>query len=146
MSQSPNRLVAVIVGSFYVALGLVGFTATFGVDIVSTTGGFLFGVFGVNVLQNILHVVIGAALLAAGFSGVRLARGANSAVGALFLALGLAGLFVVGTDSNILALNGADNVLHFGSSIVLLAVGLGADKPAAVTSPTGTKPAGSPRG
>lgn len=146
MSQSPNRLVAVIVGGFYVALGLVGFTATAGVDVVSTTGGFLFGVFGVNVLQNILHVVIGAALLAAGFSGVRLARGANSAVGALFLALGLAGLFVIGTDSNILALNGADNVLHFGSSIVLLAVGLGADKRAAVTAPTGKKPAGSTRG
>ena len=146
MSQSPNRLVAVIVGGFYVVLGLVGFTATSGVDVVSTTGGFLFGVFGVNVLQNILHVVIGAALLAAGFSGVRLARGANSAVGALFLALGLAGLFVVGTDSNILALNGADNVLHFGSSIVLLAVALGADKPAAVTAPTGKKRAGSPRG
>ncbi|MET4583835.1 hypothetical protein ABIE21_003366 [Conyzicola nivalis] len=146
MSQSPNRLVAVIVGGFYVALGLVGFTATAGVDVVSTTGGFLFGVFGVNVLQNILHVVIGAALLAAGFSGVRLARATNAAVGALFLALGLAGLFVVGTDSNILALNGADNVLHFGSSIVLLAVALGADKPAAVTAPTGTKPAGSPRG
>ena len=146
MSQSPNRLVAVIVGGFYVALGLVGFTAIAGVDVVSTTGGFLFGVFGVNVLQNILHVVIGAALLAAGFSGVRVARGANSVVGALFLALGLAGLFVVGTDSNILALNGADNVLHFGSSIVLLAVGLGADKPVAVTAPTGKKPAGSPRG
>ena len=145
MSQSPNRLVAVIVGAIYVALGLVGFTATAGVDFVSTTGGFLFGVLGVNVLQNIVHVAIGATLLAAGLSGVRLARGANSAVGALLLALGLAGLFVVGTDSNILALNGADNVLHFGSSIVLLAVGLGADKPAAVSAPTGERPSGSPR-
>jgi hypothetical protein len=143
MSQSPNRLVAVIVGGFYVALGLIGFTATAGVGMVDTTGGFLFGVFGVNVLQNVVHVVIGAALLAAGLSGVRLARGANSAVGTLFLALGLTGLFIVGTDSNVLALNGADNVLHFGSSIVLLAVGLGADKPAAVTAPTGEKPAGS---
>jgi hypothetical protein len=143
MSQSPNRLVAVIVGGFYVALGLIGFTATAGVGMVDTTGGFLFGVFGVNVLQNVVHLVIGAALLAAGLSGVRLAKGANSAVGTLFLVLGLTGLFIVGTDSNILALNGADNVLHFGSSIVLLAVGLGADKPAAVTAPTGEKPAGS---
>ena len=145
MSQSPNRLVAVIVGAIYVALGLVGFTATAGVGIVSTTGGFLFDVFGVNVLQNIVHVVIGAVLLAAGFAGVRVARGVNSAVGALFLAVGLAGLFLVGTDSNILALNGADNVLHFGSSIVLLAVGLGADKPTAATAPAGKKSSGSAR-
>jgi len=137
VSQSPNRLVAVIVGGLYVALGLVAFTATAGVGIVSTTGGFLFGVLEVNVVQNVVHVVIGAALLAAGFSGVRFARGANSAVGTLFLAFGLAGLFMVGTDSNLLALNGADNVLHFGSSVVLLAVGLGADKPAAVPAPAG---------
>jgi hypothetical protein len=137
VSQSPNRLVAVIVGGLYVALGLVAFTATAGVGIVSTTGGFLFGVLEVNVVQNVVHVVIGAALLAAGFSGVRFARGANSAVGSLLLALGLAGLFMVGTDSNLLALNGADNVLHFGSSVVLLAVGLGADKPAAVPAPAG---------
>jgi hypothetical protein len=111
----------------------------------SSTGGFLFGVFGVNVLQNVVHVVIGVALLAAGLSGVRLARRANSVVGALFLALGLTGLFIVGTDANLLALNGADNVLHFGSSIVLLAVGLGADKPAAVSEPAGGKPARSTR-
>jgi hypothetical protein len=34
----------------------------------------------------------------------------------------------VGTPYNVLAINGADNVLHFGTSVVLLAVGLGAER------------------
>jgi hypothetical protein len=49
-------------------------------------------------------------------------------VGAVYLAVGAAGLFLVGTEANIIALNGADNVLHFASALLLLGVGLGADK------------------
>ena len=142
MAQSPNRLVATIVGGIYVGLGLVGFTATAGLDVASTTGGYLFGVFGVNVLQNVLHVAIGAALLGCGLTGLRAAKTANSAVGTALLVLGLVGLFAIGTEWNALALNGADNVLHFGTSIVLLAVGLGADKDTPAKGTAGTDPAG----
>jgi len=34
------------------------------------------------------------------------------------------GLFILNNDANILALNTADNILHFGSAAVLLGVGL----------------------
>ena len=43
-------------------------------------------------------------------------------------AVGILGLFLIGTDANILSLNGADNVLHLASAIVLLGVGLSQDK------------------
>lgn len=122
-------MLATVFGALYIVLGAVGFTATAGVGVVATTGGYLFGVFGVNVLQNLVHLVIGVALVACGLSRPRVAKAANSAAGTFFLVLGLVGLFVVGTDANVLALNGADNVLHFGSAIVLLAVGVGAEKP-----------------
>ena len=131
MSKSPNRLLATVFGAVYVLIGILGFTVTSGVGFFSTEGGLLLGIFEVNIFHNVAHILIGAALLIAGLSNVSAARTVNSVVGAAYLVLGLAGLFLVGTALNILALNVADNVLHFGSAAVLLAVGLGADKTAA---------------
>lgn len=128
MTRSPNRLLGVIFGAVYVLIGLLGFSVTSGVGFFSTEGGLLLGLFEVNIFHNVAHILIGAALLLAGLSNVRAARTVNSVVGAAYLVLGLAGLFLVGTALNILALNVADNVLHFASAAVLLAVGLGADK------------------
>jgi hypothetical protein len=82
----------------------------------------------VNGLHNVVHIAFGAALLLAGVAGAPAAKTANGAAGAAFLVLGLVGLFIVGTPYNVLAINGADNVLHFGTSVVLLAVGLGAER------------------
>lgn len=77
-----------------------------------------------------VYLLIGAALLIAGLSGVRAAQAVNVVVGAAYLLLGLVGLFIVGSPFNILALNVPDHVLHFASAALLLAVGLGADKSA----------------
>ena len=128
MSKSPNRLLGVIFGAVYVLIGVLGFTVTSGVSFFATEGGLLLGIFEVNIFHNVAHILIGAALLIAGLSNVRAAKTVNSVVGAAYLVLGLAGLFLVGTALNILALNVADNVLHFASAAILLAVGLGADK------------------
>jgi hypothetical protein len=56
------------------------------------------------------------------------AKAVNSTVGGVYLLVGIVGLFLVGSSANILALNGADNVLHFASAILLLGVGLSADR------------------
>ena len=128
MSTSPNRLLATVFGIVYVLIGIAGFFVTSGVGFIDTPGGLLLGIFEVNLLHNVAHVLIGAALLIAGLSGVRPAKTVNAVVGAAYLVLGIAGLFVVGSAFNILAINGADNVLHFGSAALLLAVGLGAER------------------
>ena len=130
MTKSPNRLLATVFGAVYLLVGLLGFTATAGagVGFFDTEGGLLLGIFEVNVFHNIAHLLIGAALLIAGLSNVRAAKGVNIAVGAAYLLLGIIGLFIVGSAANILAINAADNVLHFASAAILLAVGLGADK------------------
>ncbi|MCU1412188.1 MAG: hypothetical protein JWR04_2895 [Rhodoglobus sp.] len=127
MRTSPNRLLGIVFGAVYVLIGFLGFTVTSGVSFFATEGGLLLGVFEVNIFHNVAHLLIGAALLIAGLSSVRAAKTVNAVVGAAYLVLGLAGLFLVGTALNILALNVADNVLHFASAAVLLAVGLGAD-------------------
>jgi hypothetical protein len=130
MSSSPNRLLGVVFGAVYVLVGLLGFTVTAGVGFIDTSGGLLLGLFEVNILHNVAHLLIGAALLIAGLSSVPAARSLNTTVGAVYLVLGIIGLFIVGSTFNILAINAADNVLHFASAAVLLAVGLGADKSA----------------
>jgi hypothetical protein len=128
MRTSPNRLVAIIFGAVYVLVGLLGFAVTGGVGFIATDGGLLLGIFEVNPLHNIAHLLIGAALLIAGLSSVRAAKGVNITIGAVYLLLGIVGFFLVGTAANILALNTADHFLHLASAIVLLGVGLGAER------------------
>jgi hypothetical protein len=127
MSQSPNRLVGTVFGIVYLLVGLAGFVVTGGVSFAATEGEPLI-VFDVNPLHNIVHLLIGAALLVAARTSVRAAKGTNTTIGAVYLRVGILGLFLVGSSANILALNGADNVLHFASAILLLGVGLAADK------------------
>jgi hypothetical protein len=128
MTQSPNRLVAVVFGAVYVVVGLLGFVYTSGVDFFATSGGLILGIFEVNPFHNIAHLLIGGALLFAGVKGIAPAKATNTTIGAAYLLLGIVGLFLVGSGFNILALNAADNVLHFASAILLLGVGLMADK------------------
>ncbi len=130
LTRSPNRLLGVIFGAVYLLVGILGFFATGGVDFFATEGNLLLGIFMVNPFHNIVHLLIGAALLIGGLSSVSAAKATNTTIGAAYLLVGLIGLFIAGDDNpaNILALNAADNVLHFASAIVLLAVGLGAER------------------
>jgi hypothetical protein len=128
MRTSPNRLIATIFGAVYLLVGALGFAYTGGVGFVATKGGLLLGIFEVNPLHNIAHLLIGAALLIAGLANARAAKGVNTTVGAVYLLLGIVGFFLAGTGANILALNTPDHFLHLASAIVLLGVGLGAER------------------
>lgn len=128
MGSSPNRLVATIFGAVYIVVGALGFAVTAGVGFIATEGGLLLGIFEVNPLHNIAHLLIGAALLIAGLSNARAAKTVNIVVGAVYLLLGVVGFFLVGTALNILALNTFDHFLHLVSALVLLGVGLGAER------------------
>lgn len=128
MRSSPNRLIAVIFGAVYIVVGALGFAVTGGVSFLATQGGMLLGIFMVNPLHNVAHLLIGAALLVAGLVSTRAAKGTNTVVGAAYLLLGIIGFFLVGTAANILALNTFDHFLHLASALLLLAVGLGVER------------------
>ena len=136
MRTSPNRLIATIFGAVYLLVGLLGFAFTGGVGFVATQGGLILGIFEVNPLHNIAHLLIGAALLIAGLTRMAAARAVNVTVGAVYLLLGIVGFFLVGTAANILALNTPDHFLHLVSAIVLLGVGLGAERTVRSSSAT----------
>lgn len=130
MNSSPNRLLATALGAAYVLVGVLGLTVTSGLGFFATGDGLLLGILEVNMFHNLAHLLIGAALLLAGLSSTNAAKTVNAVVGAACLVLGLVGLFLIGSTLNIVALNVADNLLHFASAVVLLAAGLGADAPA----------------
>lgn len=128
LTDSPNRLVGAIFGVVYLLVGLLGFAVTGFDNFAGTdTNEALLG-FEVNPLHNIAHLAIGALLLAAALKGVSAAKGTNTLVGAVYLLLGILGLFIIGSDLNILSLNQADNVLHLASAALLLGVALSQDK------------------
>lgn len=134
MASSPNRLLGVIFGAFFVIIGVWGFVINAGLPFFATEGNRILGLFEVNLFHNVAHLLIGLILLAAGIAGLSSARTVNAVIGAAYLVLGIVGLFLIGTGFNILAINGADNVLHFASSVVLLGVGLGAERRPAATA------------
>jgi hypothetical protein len=124
-TRSVNSTVAAVFGGVYTLVGIAGFfvSETF----AAAEDNDLLG-FQVNHLHNIVHLLIGVALLAAAKKHAT-ARSANLAIGATYLLLGVLGPLITGNeDINIIALNTADNWLHVASGVLLLAVALLADK------------------
>ena len=124
-----NSIVGGVVGGVFIAVGLLGFTVTGDHSFAGHTGGDLLGLFQVNSLHTIVHLAVGGVMVAAAIAGARAAKAVNVLIGAVYLALGVLGLFITGDNPlNVIALNGADNGLHLVIGAVLVAVGLGADR------------------
>jgi hypothetical protein len=112
--SSPNRIVALATAVVCAGLGVVA--------LVTARPWF----------AGILFVAV-AGLVTSALLGMSPARRANIVAGTMWLALGLAGLFLIGTPANILGLVAADEVFLFAAATLQLAAGLGArrDRPPA---------------
>jgi len=128
VTESANRVTALVIGGCYLAIGALGFIVTSSVPFTDPIGSLLVGVVALNSLQNVVHLALGAALLVAALAGRTAARVATRVVGTILLLLGIAGLFLASRDYNVFAVNAAANLLHFASAATLLAVGLGTDR------------------
>jgi cyanate permease len=113
--------------SFGVVFALVGLAGFLVSDTVAETDDATLLGFEVNHLHNVVHLLIGVALLAAS-RRTATARTANLAIGIAYLGLAVLGPFLTGTSANVLALNSPDHVLHLLSGLVLAGVGALADK------------------
>ena len=127
-ARSVNSTVATVFGAVYALVGLAGFFVS---DTFAATDDDTLLGFEVNHLHNIVHLLIGLALLGAS-RRTSSARSLNMLIGGTYLALGVLGWFIDNTSINILALNSADHVLHLASGAVLLGVAV-----AAVVQPIG---------
>ena len=116
------RTIAAVFGAVYLVAGLAGF-------ILETP---LFGLFEVNTLHNVVHIVLGAILLY-GATSTSLAVMTTRGVGGLLLVLAILGIpFPDGFG--LVPLGGNDIWLHAASGVILLAAGFMAPSAEAATA------------
>lgn len=131
--MTPIQLAAGVVGAVFLLVGILGFIPGITTNYSEMTfashdsGAMLLGIFGVNILHNVVHLLFGVI----GLATARSAATAKSFLligGAIYLLLWIFGL-VIDLDSaiNFVALNTPDNWLHFVLGVGM--VGLGAVLP-----------------
>ncbi|CRZ15712.1 DUF4383 domain-containing protein [Mycolicibacterium neworleansense] len=133
-----------IVGVLFLIVGVLGFIPgiTTGYDDLTWAGhhseAMLLGVFNVSVLHNLVHLAFGAV-------GVIMARRVTTARayliggGLIYAVLWLYGLVIdIDSAANFIPVNTADNWLHFGLALVMIAMGLVLGRVATPTSGFGT--------
>lgn len=136
--RGPATMFALAFGAVYLVVGILGFFVT-GFDnwVENDTNEFLLW-FEVNPLHNVVHLLVGGALLAGWATGERGARAISMLVGATYLVVGIAGFYATGNEWNVLSLNTADNWLHLGTAAVAFAaVAASGRGRQAATSPSG---------
>ena len=118
------QMLGLAFGAIYLLVGVVGFFITgFGNFFAHDTNQTLLG-FEINGMHNVVHIVVGVAglLLARTLAGAR-TYGWLLAIG--YGAAFVYGLIAIGKTWDFLSINAADNVLHFLTAIVGLAIALG---------------------
>ncbi len=127
---SPLQLAALAVGAVFLLVGILGFipgiTTNYGdmTFIGHDSEAKLLGLFQVNVLHNIVHLLFGVA-------GLALARAWESSRlflvggGAIYLVLWLYGVVIdLNSSANFVSLNTADNWLHLFLGVGMVGLGL----------------------
>lgn len=129
----PARVYAWVFGLAFVAVGVWGFVET-GFSpwtwsrwtTTETDATVLW--FRVNPLHDLVHLLVGAGLLA----GAAISEGASRVlvllVAVVYAVVGIGGFFAIGEEWNVLALNEPDNWLHIGTAALGLAAVIASDR------------------
>jgi hypothetical protein len=122
--KTVPEILALAFGAVYLLVGIIGFFVT-GFDHFADNGQheMLLGLFMINPLHNIAHILVGIA----GLALARTLAGARTygwLLAGLYAALFVYGLIAVGKDWDFLNINGGDNVLHLLTALVGLAIAL----------------------
>jgi hypothetical protein len=125
--RSLNQTLALAFGAVYAVVGLIGFFVHSSDGFAGDHGGKLLGIFGVNGMHNLVHILIGVALVAASRTHAA-AKSTNLTIGAVYILLAVLGPFINDTALDFVALNGPDHVLHALSGILLVGVAVTQDK------------------
>lgn len=111
-------------GIIFLVIGVLGFVGPL------APGGKLLGIFAVDAVHNIIHILSGlVALFLAGS-----AKGARSyfqIFGIVYALVTILGLFGSGSILGIFVVNGADNILHLIIAVLALYLGFSGSKQAA---------------
>jgi len=119
------KTIALIFGVVYLIVGIIGFIPAVGGTMAMSPPTSLLGIFPINLLHNIVHVVIG--IIGLSMSRTEAAGAQFGKVfGLILILLGIIGFFwPANLDMTLLPLRGTDVWLHLVSGIILAAVGFG---------------------
>lgn len=121
--MSTTQRLSQVFGIVFILVGLIGFAVTGGsMDASMATAPKLLGLFPLNVLHNLVHLLFGVW----GVLGARTLGGAKNylmGAGIIYLVLAICG-YVVPDGFGLVPLGGADIGLHALLGVVLLAAGL----------------------
>jgi len=127
----PNKSLAagasLLIGASYVAVGIIGFFITgFGNFLADTGDTLLFGFASINPMHNVVHILIGAFLIAMTRFSTATTEGALMGVGLFYIVAFVIG--VIAPDNlTIIAMNGAgdgENFVHIITGVTALGAGL----------------------
>ena len=109
------RLAAIIIGIVFLAVGILGFIPN---PLVSADG-----LFAVNTVHNLVHIVSGLVLLAGAYSALGSANGLRI-IGVIYGLVAILGLILgPGMLLGLVHINAADNWLHVLLAVVILGAG-----------------------
>ncbi len=118
---------SLLIGASYVAVGIIGFIITgFGGFLQDTNQTLLFGFASINPMHNLVHVVVGAFLMAMTKASTASTEGALMGVGLFYITAFVIG--VIAPDNlTIISMNGAadgENLVHIVTGVTALTAGL----------------------
>lgn len=119
--EGTAKKFALLAGSVYVGIGIVGFFVTGFNNFTMYTGETLL-IFGITPFHNVVHIGIGAVWLLAAFALTRAAaEGTNFAIGGFYVLAAVLGYLGSLEFLGVMAPLAADNFLHLITGVVTLA-------------------------
>lgn len=116
------RRVALIFGIVFVLVGIVGCLTPGGLSMAADPApGHMLGMFGVNLLHNIVHILVGVWGIVASrsFNGAKMYM---QIAGVVYVVLALLG-FVAPTTFGLIPIGGADIYLHAVLGVIMAGIG-----------------------
>lgn len=127
-SGGPATVFAWAFGVVFLVVSIWGFVETgFGDWTARETDATVLW-FQVNPLHNAVHLLVGAGLLAGAARSEWAARLVTLLVSISYLVVGLGGFWLIGEETNLLALNMADNWLHLVTAALGFAAVIASDR------------------
>lgn len=129
-----TRYFALVIGIVYLLVGLIGFIPAFrGMDghtmpnlAVNAQSGYLLGLFPINVLHNLVHLLVGVLGIGA-YTNYAAARGYARGLAIFYGLLTIMGLIpVLNTTFGLIPIFGADVLLHAVTALIAAYFGFAA--------------------
>lgn len=112
-------MLAKVFGIVFLAVGILGFVPGI------TTDGYLLGIFHVDAMHNIVHLLSGIVALIVAFKSDAAARMYFRVFGIIYLLVTILGFMNGSSVLGLIGVNMADNILHLVISVAALWIGFG---------------------